>query len=577
MRIRNLQVRRYRAFDQKVSVPLDDLTVLTGPNNLGKSTLLNALDLFFGVFRPRRLARIGSNQRYNYEEDYPKKYEGRPGRRWTTLIRVGVELSSNDIDEIRSDNIPEPPSKFDVAVEFQYDDRYRAFRPQIDIPSIDQSLHAELIAWFRDNVRYVYIPATRNVGEFRRTIFSELVAGAVARISRSKQRIEAIERFYSDVLDEVSSLEADLADELRPFLPSIQELHFSVDELDLSRLISVRDIEVDDGARTLLSQKGDGFKSLFAISLLQFISKQRYGRNLFLGIEEPEAHLHSSAVYEIKSTIRELSESYQVIITTHSPILIQRDDLRSNILIEEAEGEGFSSNARPAKNLTDIRRSLGIRPHENMTTAEIVVVVEGTTEERVFPSVLARELPELEEPLAMGRIRVLSANSASNVPVIVRALARDAATCLVFLDSDEAGRTAITKIQNSGLLQPIDIFRVPDRDGCKETEFEDIFDPSLYITAVSEAIGLNISEEDFIRQRQRSGGRDNRMKKWSDVMAQCSNVQGRDWGSVEGDAKDAFATSVISNVSAMPGTQLNWVKGLAEQIARYLREPTDAA
>ena len=84
MRLQSIQIRRYRAFDTKVDVPISNLTVLTGPNNLGKSTVLSALDLFFSVFQPRTQFGLTRGQRYSYENDYPKRYEGRAGRRWPT-------------------------------------------------------------------------------------------------------------------------------------------------------------------------------------------------------------------------------------------------------------------------------------------------------------------------------------------------------------------------------------------------------------------------------------------------------------------------------------------------------------
>lgn len=46
MRIVEVSIRRFRAFDSRVDIPIGDLTVFTGPNNLGKSTVLSALNLF---------------------------------------------------------------------------------------------------------------------------------------------------------------------------------------------------------------------------------------------------------------------------------------------------------------------------------------------------------------------------------------------------------------------------------------------------------------------------------------------------------------------------------------------------
>lgn len=577
MKINCIHIRRYRAFDTQVDVPFHGLTVLTGPNNLGKSTVLSALDLFFSVFQPRTSLRLERGRTYDYESDYPKRYEGRAGRRWPTQIRAELHLEAADIDAITRDQPFQLPESIEVSIEFRYDERWGTFRPEAEVAGLNEENKRSLLIWLRNNVRYVYIPATRNVHDFRRSVFSELISGALHRVSRSRQRIQAIERFYRDILEEISLVQEELAGELRSYLPSIRDLRFIVDELNLEDLVSVRDVEIDDGARTPLHQKGDGFKSLFSISVLQYIARQRYGENLLFGIEEPEAHLHSSAIYEIKSTLRNLAESFQVIVTTHSPILIQRDNLQANIIVEHAGGTDFASMTRPARTLADIRRSLGIRPQENMTTAEVIIVVEGITEERIFPALLMRVQPNLEESIATGRIRVLSANTAANIHSVVRALARDAASCIVFVDADEEGLRAADRVRRSGLLKPTDVFQVPDRDGCRETEFEDLFEPTLYIGAVCAAAGLTVTVDEFNNFRRQSGNRQTRMSKWSNVMESVANSQGRIWRTVAEDAKVAFATEIANQADEIPVASLDWMRAIANQVQGYLREEQDVA
>ena len=530
MQITGIQIQRYRAFDKRTSIPISGMTVVTGPNNLGKSTVLSALEMFFLVVSPRPDRRVSRNTLYAFEKDYPKRYEGRSGRRWPTEILVTFELDASEVEAIKGAEAEPPPNKFSVKVEFKWNDRVSAFRPTIEIPEASSDKVENAIReWLKNEVRYVYIPATRNMQDFGRGPFSELISGALSRVSRSKQRLQAIERLFEDVKSEIAAVESELVKELRQYLPAVKGMHFAIEDWSLERLVSVGNVEIDDGANTLLQQKGDGFKSLFAISLLQYISKQRYGKNLIFGIEEPEAHLHSSAIYEIKSTLRSLAASFQVIITTHSPILIQRDDIPANVIVETVDGSAFSSTTRAAANLSDIRRSLGIRVHENMTTAEVVLVVEGASEETALPSILGAVNSSLASALSSGRARILSAGGVSNIPSVVRALARDAATCLVFVDSDSEGTSVADKVRNSGLLQPTDVFRVPAREGCTETEFEDIFNPSTYLQAVCDVTGITISGDEFLTFQRRTGGKGSKFAKWSKVMTSIANSQSIDW------------------------------------------------
>ena len=47
MKIKSVTVNRFRGYEQRVHIEMDDLRVLVGKNDIGKSTVLEALDLFF--------------------------------------------------------------------------------------------------------------------------------------------------------------------------------------------------------------------------------------------------------------------------------------------------------------------------------------------------------------------------------------------------------------------------------------------------------------------------------------------------------------------------------------------------
>lgn len=575
MKLLTASIRRYRAFDKRVDIPLQDLTVLAGPNNFGKSTILSALDLFFSVFQHRETLRLPrALLRYQYLNDYPKKWEGRSGRRWPTQIIIILELNDRDLSDILKDIVDNSiESIIEIIVEFRWNERLGAFRPYVNTKGINsKEAHTAFFNWMREYVRYVYIPATRNIQDFRRGVFGELISGALSRVKRSKQRLLALERLFDDVKREVAVLEAELVEELQHYLPSVSSLSFDIGQLDLERLVSVGDVNIDDGARTPLAQKGDGFKSLFTISLLQYIARQRYGTNLIFGIEEPEAHLHSSAIYEIKSTLRSLAKSFQVIITTHSPILIQRDYIQSNVIVEKRTDDQFSSYTRAAKSLAELRGSLGIRPHENMTTAEVVVVVEGSSEECIFPRLLGLVSQDLKMPISNGRCRVLSAGGASNIPAVVRALARDATSCIVFVDADEEGLRSAKKVRESGLMLPSDVFRTPIREGCPETELEDLFDFDLYCEALNHEVGIGITKQNFLEAQRRSGGRGVKFKKWSDVMAILVNQHGIDWEVIKEASKTSVALALSERVVSGDVVKPKWLLGVANRILHYLNE-----
>lgn len=572
-------LRRYRAFDRETEIALRGLTVLTGPNNLGKSTVLLGLRLFFSALSAPGFL---STRLYDFDDDYPKRYSGRPGRRVQTRLSVEFSLGAPELDDIqeKSGGFRFPETVI-VHVEFLHKRGRASITTQPESPDEVRDLLCQQIS---DRVRYVYIPANRGTdrGRYGRQyqptdVQAEISRLAFSKVRNTRRRLEAVERLVADATREVDQLRQELAEELRRYMPDLQSIEFEIAAPDVRDLLRLHDIAVNDGATTPLAQKGDGVKNLFTIAVLQYVARQDPGDHLILGIEEPEAHLHSSAIYKLKPELRALAQQNQVLITTHSPILIERDQIQNNLIVDRATGPDFSSTVRPARNLAEIRTCLGIKPQDNMTTAEVVVVVEGDTEVTVCSKLLARFSGYLAEALESGRIRLLPANGASKISSIVRALARDAASCIALFDNDEEGRRSRDDLAQSGLIGPQDIFLVPDRAGCQETEFEDLFDPALYVQAVNEACGTALTVADMEDARRRSGGRGTRCAKWSTVMEQELGRRGKAWVALKAATRTAFAKAVALRVAELNLADYPSLNDIAARCAAMLREQDEHA
>lgn len=92
-----------------------------------------------------------------------------------------------------------------------------------------------------------------------------------------------------------------------------------------------------NGEWLLFSQLSDGMKRLFYI-----ISEITYSYNPIILLEEPELGIHPHQLYELMQFIKEKSEQFQFIITTHSPMVL--NTLNSNeldsIIIAKIESGG---------------------------------------------------------------------------------------------------------------------------------------------------------------------------------------------------------------------------------------------
>lgn len=77
----------------------------------------------------------------------------------------------------------------------------------------------------------------------------------------------------------------------------------------------------------------------------------RADRVSVVAIEEPESHLHPESARQLYETIMTLSESHQVVLTTHSSLFVNRTNLKENIIVNNGK-------ATPVKKIKEIREVL---------------------------------------------------------------------------------------------------------------------------------------------------------------------------------------------------------------------------
>jgi len=84
MRLKRFRIKNYRSFVEESELSLADNNVLIGPNNVGKTNFLLAIEAFFGATERENL--------YNYRRDFPKHVAA--GR--TTMVAGFVPEHNED-------------------------------------------------------------------------------------------------------------------------------------------------------------------------------------------------------------------------------------------------------------------------------------------------------------------------------------------------------------------------------------------------------------------------------------------------------------------------------------------------
>jgi len=354
-------------------------------------------------------------------------------------------------------------------------------------------------------VYFNYIPAIRTEEDMMNVV-SGMLSSALRDLENNKEYSDALEKIAEIQQPVLNSIAKSITYPLQQFLPDIRSV--KIDISDGRRRTSLRtsfDVWIDDGVETLIEHKGDGVKSLCALAVLK--DKPVSAGASILAIEEPESHLNPDAIRKIRNILEEVSENTQVIISTHSPVLVQRRNVSDNIIVD-------SGSAKKAKRVRDIRDVIGVRANDNLLNANFCLVVEGEHDVVAVKKLLEHHSPKIKSAMANDTFTVVPAGSASKVEFTVQSYQNMICETYVFLDDDHEGQQAIEQAQARGTIRP-DRYNMANRLGCRESEIEDLFDVNLYKTVVENKYSVIL------------GGSFRGKEKFSNRMENCFKKSGK--------------------------------------------------
>lgn len=373
MRLAVFSVQNFRSITKSEKLSLGRFTVLVGPNNEGKSNILQALVLGMVELSGRHPARRGprasgrgAHDVYRWDRDFPVSLqEGAPNGR--TILDFDFELTPGEIDAFHA----AVGSRLNglLPVRLELGDGERRFRVRKQRHS--QALSArrdEISRFIARHLRVEYVPAVRTA-DTAQAIVEEMLTAGIEAASQEPQYVAAFDQVAEVQRGVAAALGADIRESLVSLLPDVASVHIDVQERTLGFRRSVR-LVLDDGTATELDLKGDGVQSLAAIALIQHRARVASTEAEFvLAVEEPEAHLHPRGIRGVLGVLREVSERQQVIVTTHSPLLVNRYELPASVIVQ-------ANRARPASSVRELREVLGVETTDNLQSADVVLLVD---------------------------------------------------------------------------------------------------------------------------------------------------------------------------------------------------------
>ena len=509
MKLKNFTVKSYRSIKEAKLTNLQNYCVITGPNNAGKSNLLRAMYVALsiamnGTFRSIRRNKssynLGVGSEYQWEQDIPVSLKN--DETSATEFELSFSLSDEEKKDFKA--FFGVRLSTDLRMKFTLSKscsechiilKGRAKKPL-------EEKWKDISEFVQRKLAFEYIPCVRS-SDFTAEYFSRLITKELEQLESIPEYKECLDKIAELQAPIIENLEKKITQSLQTFLPNVvsvklDDSYSKIDTIARRPILRARQmpISIDDGTMTSIENKGDGIKSLAAISIIQSMTFEKAGnRPLILLIEEPEAHLHPNAIHSLRNVINEIASTngVQVLISTHSPILLDRNVLSNNIIVYDDHQVDI------CKSVESIRRELGIRTLDALLP-EKVIIVEGESDQ-IYLETLCKELNnKLKGQIESGKIVFKSADSATKIDNLIRYYDSLMIPSFAVFDSDACGKEAYENILRIKLKSQNEIAIIKG-NGMEYSEIEDWVSFDAYFDIVKEKYNIYLDNDRFKKRK----------------------------------------------------------------------------
>lgn len=467
--MREIHIQNYRSCSD-VHVPLGDLTVLVGRNNSGKSSIMRAaqwllkksslVESDFGdpgrpVVVSGTISGLDSHVLGCLEDAHRKRIEP-----FCKTGRMQIRRTQNE---------PGSPAK-EIILEVRKDDADGEWAP--NPTGIDQAI----AALFPDPIEIAAMQdVPEDVAKFKTgSTIGRLLEPLIESIctAHGNDLVSAFEAFNSRLsatgtsrAQEATRFDDEASAVLADFFPGLSLLlDISMPELhELFKRATIKVREKEDSTVRSLTDLGHGAQRAIQMALVQHLASKKIAnvasqRTLLL-VEEPELYLHPQAAELVRCALQKLSqESYQVIYSTHSPLMVHRDHVADAIVVQKQErgattvrlpmreavnGAVTTDGASQAQVLFEFGRA------SEILFSDRVLLAEGATERRLLPALFEVVREQSHVAAGIGFVSIDGSGNIAKALEILRSMGLDA-RALVDLDY------AFTEAVKAGLIRSDD-------------------------------------------------------------------------------------------------------------------------
>ena len=474
MRISKVLIKNFRGI-KSGEIMLPNYAVMVGDNNIGKSTVLEAIDLVLGPDRMRRKPVIDEH------DFYAGDYLGNDKVPIEIFIEVTVVAINDEQQRHFKDNVewwdtntnnfvqnPTPESidletvlpAIRVCFKGNYDAEEDDFigNTYFRLPVKDDGTFVPFKTRDKRVCGFLYLRTLRT-GSRALSLERGSLLDIILQLSEVKfdmweetlEQIRGINVADSPAL-EVSNILSEVQELLKSLVPSEWGTNPQMKVSDFTRehLRKTLNVFMSTGAKRMsgedhiapFKKQGTGTINTLVLSMLSFIADLK--QNVIFAMEEPEIAIPPHTQKRIINSVR--NKSSQAIFTSHSPYVLEEFDPKEIVVLSNENGDvksclaGFTANIKRKSYQLEFRKR-----YCEALLASRILIVEGRTEYDAIPSV-ARYLnslkPDKYSSLEALGIAIIDAETDSQIMPIASLLKNLGKTTYAIFDKQEERQSA---------------------------------------------------------------------------------------------------------------------------------------
>ena len=403
MRATAVRIENFRGIKQ-LKLELDETTILIGENNSGKTAVLDALRLC--------LRDLGARRRtvFNTLDFHLPDADAEPSS--AEPIQIEVLFSEQEMGEwndqligrLNRDGIlqvgDDERNHVLLRVTCKYDSTSRDFAQDWSFLNLNREpltgVGSQALARIQQEVPYFYLTALRDAahhfdasGPFWRPFLKDTQL-PIEKKTEIEQKLLEVNDLVVDSHASFGQVRTALR-QVQDVVPLASGDVVSIEAVPgrMFDMLAKAQIHLGTmtGAKIPVGRHGEGTQSLAVLMLFSAFLELSPDRDPIVALEEPEAHLHPSAVRALWHLIHDFSG--QKLISTHSGDLLAETDIHQIRRLSRTP-DGISAFQIP-ENLLSVEERRKFNYHIRLARGELLfarcwLLVEGETEVWVYPA-----------------------------------------------------------------------------------------------------------------------------------------------------------------------------------------------